>query len=175
MPITNLIDISVVEEQAEVIDLAYVKKYLVISTDSFDSLLNDLIKAARIEVEKLAQISIVEKTIKAEWSEAYEFVNLPNPKINSVISVKDGNDIDVYHTKKGIDKVRIIGDFPSGLKVEYTTGYGSSTPEDLKLAIVKKISEDFEHRTGTSLETNNLLPNNWRVTAINYRPTWLMF
>lgn len=175
MPITNLIDISVVEEQAEVIDLAYVKEYLVISTDSFDLLLNDLIKAARIEVEKLAQISIVEKTIKAEWSEAYEFVNLPNPKINSVISVKDGNDIDVYHTKKGIEKVRIIGNFPSGLKVEYTTGYGSSTPEDLKLAIVKKISEDFEYRTGTSLETNNLLPNNWRATAINYRPTWLMF
>lgn len=152
---------------------------MTIETDTHDVLLNDLIKSARTEVEKLGGISIVEKTIRAEWSEAYEYVRLPYPKIKDIDTVYDGNETELElsnsYSVRGQDKKTIFGDFPGGLVVTYTAGYGDSTPEDLKLAIAKKVSEDFEQRTGIALESNSLLHNNWRPTVLNYRPTWMMF
>jgi len=178
MGVTTLIDVSFSDEQSEVIDLDYLKRYMTIETDTHDVLLNDLIKSARTEVEKLGGISIVEKTIRAEWEQAYEYVRLPYPKIKSITSLKDGEstslDITNYNVR-GQDKKTIYGNFSTGLVVEYVAGYGDDTPEDLKLAIAKKVSEDFEQRTGIALESNSLLPNNWRPTVINYRPTWMMF
>lgn len=175
---TNLIDVSFSSEGSEVIDLAYVKDYAIISTDNFDTLLNDLIKSARIEVEKVAQISIITKTVRVEWSQVSDDCVLPYPKINSITSLVSGTTtltVNSDYTVKGQDKKTIYGTFSDGLVATYTAGYGDSTPEDLKRCIAKKVLEDFEQRTGYSANQSNLLPNNWRTVALSYRPTWLMF
>lgn len=179
MAITNLISVEREITGNEVVDAAFVKRYLSISTTTHDTLLGDLIISAREEIEKVACISIVEQTITAEWSQAYGEIKLPNPKILSITSVKDNldNDLVVNTNYKiiGQSKKTIIGDFPNGLVIEYTAGYGEDTPSDLKLAIAKHVTENFEIRTGISVDNQNinLLPNNWRNTAINYRPTWV--
>ena len=175
---TNLIDVSFSNEGSEVIDLTYVKTYAIISTDSFDTLLTDLIKSARMEVEKTAQISIVTKTVRAEWSEVSDNCILPYPKINSITSLVSGTTtliLDSDYKVKGQDKKTIYGTFSDGLVATYTAGYGSNTPEDLKRCIAKKVLEDFEQRTGISSNQSYLLPNNWQKVALSYRPTWLMF
>ncbi len=176
---TNLISVEREITGAEVVDVAFVKRFLSISTDVHNTLLNDLIISAREEIEQVAGISIVEQTITAEWTEAYGETKLPNPKILSIVSVKNGLSEDLTlntgYKVFGQSKKTIIGDFPKGLIVEYKAGYGSNTPNDLKLAIAKHVTENFEIRTGISIgnQSANLLPNNWRNTAINYRPTWI--
>jgi uncharacterized phiE125 gp8 family phage protein len=176
---TNLIDVSFSNEGNEVIDLTYVKSFASISTATHDVLLNNLIKSARIEIEKVAQISIVTKTVRAEWSEAYGAIKLPNPKILTITTVTDGDEVaqvlDTNYKVRGGEKKTIYGDFPNGLIATYTAGYGNDTPEDLKMCIAKHVLENFEQRTGIAAGQSSLLPNNWRVTALNYRPTWIMF
>lgn len=178
---TNLISVTETNVGAEVIDLTYVKLYCSISTSTHDTLLTSLIKSARTEIEKLAKISIVTRTLTAIWSEAYTYVDLPRPQINGITSVSTGDNIytvDNGYTIVESNPSRIYGDYPNGLKVVYTAGYGTDTPEDLKLAMAKKVLEDFEQRTGIKIQSNNnsvLLPNNWRPVVLNYRPGWMMF
>jgi len=179
MAITNLIEVVLSEDETEVIDIAYVKTYATIETDSFDTLLNSLIIAARQEIEKYSQVSIVERQITAEWSEAYDFVRLPYMPHGTIITVKDGDDtlltLDSDYKVKGTKQKIIYGNFTKGLKVNYHAGYGSDTPQALKLAMTKNVIENFEQRTGITISNNNasLLPNNWRKVALAYRPTWI--
>jgi uncharacterized phiE125 gp8 family phage protein len=176
---TNLIDTIRVKTGAEVVDTAFVKRYLSISTDTHDALLNDLIIAAREEIEKMSCLSLVLQTITAQWSAAYGDIRLPYPKIIDIISVKDNYDniltLNASYTVMGQDKKIISGGFANGLVLVYTAGYGVNTPTDLKLAIAKHVSENFEVRTGISLSGAGmkLLPNNWRTTAAIYRPLWI--
>jgi uncharacterized phiE125 gp8 family phage protein len=176
---TNLIDVIRVKTGAEVVDTAFVKRYLSISTDTHDALLNDLIIAAREEIEKASCLSLVLQTVTAEWSAAYGDTRLPYPKIIAITSAKDNDNniltLNTGYTLKGQDKKIITGDFQNGLVLVYTAGYGVNTPTDLKLAIAKHVSENFEVRTGISLSGAGmkLLPNNWRTTAAMYRPSWI--
>lgn len=176
---TNLIGVKELSVDTNLINLDYIKRYLSIDTDTHNILLEDLCKSATVEIEKFAGISIYAKTIRAEWLEAYEFVNLPKPIINEILTVKNGLDdtltIETDYKVRGDDKKRICGDFINGLVVTYTAGYGINCPSDLKLAIVKNIAENFEQRTGIVMNNSNLLPNNWRTIALTYRPSWLMF
>lgn len=179
MPATNLIEVVLSDEEAEVIDLNYVKRYATIETDVHNTLLSSLIISARQEVERFAQISIVSRQITAEWSEAYEFVRLPYAPHGSIITVKDGDNnlltLDSDYKVKGTKHKMIYGDFSNGLKVNYHAGYNSDTPDSLKLAMTKNVLENFELRTGINISNNNasLLPNNWRNVALLYRPTWV--
>jgi len=175
---TLLYDVTFSDEGSEVVDLAYVKSFSSITTTTHDTLLTNLIKSCRAEIEKIAGISIIERTIIAEWYSVNQEVKLPYPRINSIVDVSsDGITLieDTDFKVKGTDKKSIIGTFSNGLIVEYTAGYGADCPEDLKLCIAKCVLETFENRTSISVQNTYLLPNNWRSTAINYRPTWLMF
>lgn len=177
---TNLIDVTISNEGSEVIDLSYVKAYAQLTTTYQDTLLTTLIKSARKDIENYADISIVTKTIRAEWSEVSEYAILPKPKIGEVATMTTGNETSLIladYTFKGSDKKRVLGNFPDGLVLTYDAGYGTDTPEDLKMAICKKVLMDFEHRTGINIANSqaDLLPNSWEKTAINYRPTWKVF
>ncbi len=178
MPITNLIEVIKSEDEAEVIDIAYVKRYLGIETAVHDTLLNQLIIVARQEFEKASQVSVVERQITAIWSEAYTFVRLPYIPHGTIISVKNTADTvlvpDTDYKVQGSKEKRIYGDFASGLKVNYHVGYDAAeVPEDIKLAMTKNVVENFEMRTGISVKSTTLLPNNWRKVALRYRPTWI--
>jgi len=177
---TNLIDVSISDEGSEVVDLTYVKLYCQIDGSNHDALLMTLIKSARQDVEKYADISIVTKTIRAEWTSVSEYAILPKPRINDIDSVFDSQEnelfLDSAYQIRGQDKKRIIGDFSNGLVVTYGAGYGTDVPEDLKMSITKKVLMDFEARTGLSVSNSQslLLPNSWEKTAIAYRPTWMI-
>ena len=176
MPKTILYDVSISNEGNEVVELSFVKSFAGISTNTFDTLLTSLIKTARQEVEQYASISIVTKTIRAEWTETSQYVDLPYPLIGSITSVvSDGATLvlDTGYTVKGQDKKRIYGTFPKGLVVTYAAGYGVNLPEDLKLCITKNVAENFEQRSGFAFNQVALLPNNWRNVAMKYRPKWM--
>lgn len=178
MAITNLIEVIKSDEETEVVDAAYVKTYLGIETTVHDTLLGRLIISARQDFEKLSQISVVERQVTAIWSEAYTFVRLPYTPHGTIISVKNTEDtvliLDTDYKVQGSKEKRIYGDFINGLKVNYHAGYDvAEVPENIKLAITKKVVEDFEIRTGISAKNTTLLPNNWRKVAISYRPTWI--
>ena len=177
MPITNLIEVIKSEDEAEVIDIPYVKRYLGIETAVHDTLLTQLIIVARQEFEQASQVSVVSRQVTAIWSEAYTSVVLPLIPPGTIISVKDIDDtvlvLDSDYKVQGSKQKRIYGDFPNGLKVNYHAGYNSDTPEEIKLAMTKNVVENFEMRTGISSKNITLLPNNWRNVAINYRPTWI--
>ena len=127
---TNLIDVIRVKTGAEVVDTAFVKRYLSISTDTHDTLLNDLIIAAREEVEKASCLSLVLQTITAEWSAAYGDTRLPYPKIIAITSAKDNDDntltLNTGYTLKGQDKKIITGDF------DYTVGTKHRKAREIK-------------------------------------------
>jgi len=179
MPVTNLIEVICSDDEAEVIDLEYVKRYATIETDVHDDLLNTLIISAREELEKYTQVSIVSRKVTAEWSEAYGFVRLPYSPHGTIITVKDGEDIELVlnedYKVKGTKEKIIYGNFLKGLKVNYHAGYNSDTPDALKLAMTKNVIENFEQRLGINVSNNNatLLPNNWRKVALAYRPSWI--
>jgi hypothetical protein len=175
---TNLIDVSFSNEGEEVVSSSYVKNFAAITTTTFDDLISILIKTARIEIEKLSQLSIITKTVRAEWSCVNESISLPYPKIISIVSLESGTSIlveGINYKVKGLSNKTIYGNFTDGLVVNYTAGYGITVPEDLKMCIAKHVLENFEQRTGISVSQNYLLPNNWRKTALSYRPTWIMF
>lgn len=170
---TILIDVSLTEVGDEVIDLAYVKSFSSISTTIHDSLLTNLIKSCRAEIEKLAGISIIEKEIVAEYECINESALLPFSPIGDIISVEIDSIATNNYTLKGLKNKRLYGNFPNGAVVTYNAGFGANCPEDLKLCIAKFVLETFENRVGILSGSNNLLPNNWRSVALNYRPTWI--
>ena len=178
MPITNLIEVSFSDEEAEVIDIAYAKRFLSIETAVHDTLLNELIISGREEFEKASQMSVIKRQVTAIWSEAYTFARLPYMPHGTIISVKKADEtalvIDTDYTVQGLKEKRIYGNFPKGLIINYNAGYeANEVPELIKLAIVKNVTENFEIRTGISAKNTMLLPNNWRKVAIKYRPTWM--
>lgn len=178
MPVTNLIEVISSDEEAEVVDATYVKRYLGIETAVHDTLLDTLIVSAREEFEKASQVSVIKRQVTAIWSEAYTFVRLPLIPHGTIISVKNTADtvlvLDSNYTVQGTKEKRIYGDFSSGLKVNYDAGYeAADVPELIKLAITKNVVENFEIRTGISAKNTTLLPNNWRKVALKYRPTWM--
>jgi hypothetical protein len=83
---------------------------------------------------------------------------------------EDDNDLDYTLTKGENPKLKITRD--SEVVVVYDCG--ATVTEDIELAVIKIVAEDFEFRTGIILNQSELLPNNWRQTALKYRRTWLM-
>ena len=123
MPITNLIEVISSDEQAEVVDATYVKRYLGIETAVHDDLLGTLITSAREEFEKASQVSVIKRQVTAIWSEAYTFVRLPMMPHGTIISVKNTVDtalvLDTDYKVQGSKEKRIYGDFANGLKVKF--------------------------------------------------------
>lgn len=169
---TILNSVEVTETGEEPVSLALTKAYLGIASEVHDSLLSVLIISARKEVEAYTKKKFIECDITAYFESINEYTYLPFVPVLTVASVKDKDDADVtYELSKGSNpKLKLTS--ASEVIVEYTSGLGIE--EDLKLCIIKKVGEDFEFRTGITLETNSILPNNWMTTALKHRTTWLM-
>ena len=169
---TILNSVDVTETGTEPVTITLTKFYLGIASTVHDTLLTSLIKSARKEVEMYCKMKFVACNVTAYFESINEYTYLPYAPVNSVTSVKDKDDADVtYELSKGSNpKLKLTSS--SEVIVEYTSGL--VIEEDLKLCIIKKVGEDFEYRTGITLESNSILPNNWMSTALKYRTTWLM-
>jgi hypothetical protein len=169
---TILNSVEVTETGTEPVTLTLTKSYLGIASEVHDALLTTLITSARKEVEMYCKMKFIACNVKAYFESINEYTYLPYSPVNSIISVKDKDDTGVtYELSKGSNpKLKLTSS--SEVIVEYTSGL--AIEEDLRLCIIKKVGEDFEYRTGITLESNYILPNNWMATALKHRTTWLM-
>lgn len=169
---TILNSVEVTETGEEPVNLALTKAYLGIASEVHDALLSVLIISARKEVETYTKKKFIACTVTAYFESISEYTYLPLAPVLSVTSVNDKDDVGItYELSKGSNpKLKLTS--ASEVMVEYISG--ENIGEDLKLCVIKKVGEDFEFRTGITLETNSILPNNWMSTALKHRTTWLM-
>ena len=157
----------------ELISISEVKSYLGITTSVHDTLLGILLESGRQEVGLFIKQALVTTSVEVQFESVNEYFNLPIIPLQGSIAIVDMDDAQVSFALGGGNnpKVKITSLEP--IKVSYTAGYSSLT-DNLKMIVIKKVGEDFEYRTGITLTTSNLLPNNWRESAFKYRSTWLM-
>lgn len=155
---------------SEPVTLEELKLHLSIDFDDHDDLLNILLKSAREEVEIYTGLSLVDSDIKVRW-ESVTIAELPYGPVKSVTESASYN-------LEGLmgSFVSVNDNTGNALEIEYKTGY-TSVPTDLKLAIMKLATDNFEQRAGISFAGTNAftqMPNDWRKTAAKFsRKTWL--
>jgi hypothetical protein len=155
------------------VGLATVKTYLGIGSTIHDSLLTSLIESSTKLVEDYAKIAILNQEINANFDSINQDTRLPISFYKDIVSVKDENGLDViYQISKGSNPLLKLTSL-NFVEVVYSAGM-DTVPQDLIYCIIKSIGEDFEYRTSISLNSSNLLPNNWRQVALKYRSSWLM-
>lgn len=124
-----------------------------------------LIKETVDLAENEFNLTIIDKTVTATFSEYGHRVNLPFAPVKAITSVEvDDEEVDY----------ELVGDsllFESWgkgvLKVVYTTGF-TTLPEGLKLAVKKAVLSGFEDRQDTVLGGVGLIPNHSRVIFKRY-------
>jgi len=169
---TVLNSVSFTETGTEPVTVAKAKTYLGIASTVHDALIEDLIVSARKNFEQSTELKLVECVVMAYYDSISEYTYLPFVPCLELTSVQDADDNDLTYTlTKGENpKLKITSE--SEVVVVYDCG--ATLTEDIELAVIKIVAEDFEYRTGIILNQSELLPNNWRNTALKYRRTWLM-
>jgi uncharacterized phiE125 gp8 family phage protein len=158
----------------EPISLAEAKAWLLIDYDDQDSEIESLIKAARLKIEKRCGISIAMKQYAEKLSGFSDKIELSNPPVISVDSIKYLDADGAEQTVDVADYVLMqddyvpyifpasawptdIADRPDAVRITYTTGIDiedsppDEVPEDLKQAMRLMIGENFETRQGELL------------------------
>ena len=157
----------------EPVTLTEAKLYCKISGTGDDTLLTQIIKTAREQIETYTGRALAEKTLYTEYDSVKnaEFFNLPCWPIKSVSSVKTIDEVgmetsltlnsEYYLIGAPWTKIRVSGIYSTRnphLKVEFVAGYGATgcptLPSALKDAILKRILVLYIHR-GDEGVTNN--------------------
>lgn len=169
---TILNSVTCVESGSEPVTVAKAKTYLGIASTVHDTLLADLVISARKSFEQATELKLIASVVTAYYDSINEYAYLPFVPCLGITTVQDEDDTDLTYTlTKGENpKLKITRD--SEVVVVYDCG--ATVTEDIELAVIKIVAEDFEFRTGIILNQSELLPNNWRQTALKYRRTWLM-
>lgn len=169
---TILNSVSINETGTEPVTVSKAKTYLGIASTIHDNTLNDLIVAARKDFEKESEMKVIDSTVTAYFDSISEYTYLPYYPVSTVTSVQDEDDTDLTYTltKGDNPKLKITKD----AEVVVVYEVEANVTEDIELAIIKKVAEDFEYRTGIMTNPIHVLPNNWKATALNYRRTWVM-
>lgn len=119
------------------------------SLDEFsmdDTLIEELITAARESVEKWNEISIVTKGLRAVITNCAGGVFIPQGPVNAISSFKDKDGVDITdYVLNGIKFPQIQCPNKERMVIEYVAGY-TQVPKTLKVAILKQIAWDYEHR-----------------------------
>lgn len=157
----------------ELISISEVKSYLGISTSVHDALLSMLLESGRQEVGLFIKQALVTTNVEVQFESVNEYFNLPIIPLQGSITIVDMDNTTVSFSVGGGNNPKVKLTSLDPIKVTYTAGYATLT-DNLKMIVIKKVGEDFEYRTGISLNTSNLLPNNWRESALKYRSSWLM-
>lgn len=153
------------EPSIEPVTLVEAKLYCKVSGTGDDTLINSLIKTARLEIETYTGRSLTEKTYLAEYDKVLndQFFNLPCHPVKSVTSVKTIDELAVsttltlnseyYLIGAPFTQIRVAGIYSTRrphLLIEFVAGYGATgcpaLPEMLKNAVLKRILVHYEHR-----------------------------
>lgn len=118
---------SVDTNSAELISVADVKSHLGIDFVSHDDEIASLIPACRIAVEQKYSRSLISKDVSVFWINFFDDITLPYSPLaeipNLTVSNLDGEEINEsdysVHEVGGMSVFK--GDFPDGVKLNYTT------------------------------------------------------
>lgn len=163
-------EISVLTPPAvEPVTLVEAKGYMRVTSSSEDSLIDQLVTAARRRVEEATGYAIGEQTrrlVVDRWPSSGA-LPVPAPPLVSVETVKvaqadgtyatlvEGTDYDVVLGEPGAiclrGSVPVFGDRPNSVQVVFTCGFGAEgslpLPETLAVAIKSLALHMYDHRT----------------------------
>lgn len=153
----------------EPLTLADAKAYMNITSDSQDTLITELIKAARQAIEKATGLSLVPSTVVALIDNSGGDIELPlGPYVKELsIANVDGNAVTDF-TLRGLQFKTLYGPTTDYLVCTYKAGYTAAAfetypllPTDLLNAIKDQVSFLFENRG--ELGSNSYSPKAWRT------------
>ena len=175
----------------EPVSVAEAKLYCKVQDSADDTLWPILITSARRMLEKYTMTSFAEKTIHATWVEVpkQNYVELPYGPVISIDHIyridHEGTEEELvlnsdYYVMGDQDAIiKITSYWSSGMvhinsiRVEYKAGYGNTAteklPGDLKLAILKQVSTDYELRENIVQGVTTVLSNESKILAAPYR------
>jgi len=137
----------------EPITVADAKLFGRITTSADDTMIEEVfIPAARSNCEKYISQAIVEKTIEVTWDDpAVWYFQLPIAPVTEVTKVeviKDGEaeEVEFEQTGEGVVEIdQIWSTSTLSVRITYTTGL-DPIPADVKLAVLRQFSVNYEHR-----------------------------
>lgn len=170
-----VIDVTMTEDrppiQAEPVSLIETKKYLKVGYEEDDQLISLLIMEARQWVENRCGISIINKTVTS-LLHVLNRQELPyGPIQKTTIEVIDHNgDVVTSPVLDGLDNgfISLVG--YGQFQATYKTGY-SICPPELKIAIMAKVANSYEHRGDELEETNSYYAKLARQKSNMYKRT----
>lgn len=153
----------------EPIDVAEAKKWLLVDYDDQDEIIDSIIKAARMKIERRCGISISMKKYKLALPSFSGEIELPNPPVISVdrITYLDGEGVEKEIPQSDYELVpddyvptvipaskwpTDVTTRPNAVRIEFTTGIDiqnsppDDIPEDLKQAMRLVVGEMYENR-----------------------------
>lgn len=175
--------------------VANAKIHARVTTSDDDAFFTQLLKAAALEAQDFANISLITQTITATWDcfPSGREIWLPRPPLQSVTSVKyydssntqvtlssSSYQVDISTTPGAIvlndgESWPVTYNRASAVEVIYIAGYGadeSSVPEDIRLAIQALVTHWYDHRgvveTAPGL-TQIKTPKAFDYTMLKYR------
>lgn len=143
---------TTVEPVSEPITLSEAKNYLKVDFDDDNDLISSLITAARVRLEKYAGVAMTARTLQVV---AYvdEFLELPYAPINNITKVEYWDNEEWIEIT--VPQYNVLGTTYKKLymtafshmefRFTYTCGY-TTTPQTMKTALLKMVSDLYEYR-----------------------------
>ena len=160
----------IVHPAVEPVSTSQAKSFLRIDSSTEDSLIDDMIKTARIVAEQETGQSFVTQNWRISYNDSTpDCVPLPHGPVQSITSVKsiaeDGGVTTIAATAYHIDAggaTLVMESAPNGFRIEidYVAGYGSSAasvPIDIVQAILLHVAHLYEHRDSIMPPTFSML------------------
>ncbi len=115
--------------------------------DFDDSLLADLIKASREQIERISASTIVPKTLEAVINN-FKMIELPRGPIGTIVSLYDEDGVEIVaadYTIIGNDRKFLKSPTKCCMTITYEAGY-SDLPASLKIDIMRLAAYMYENR-----------------------------
>jgi uncharacterized phiE125 gp8 family phage protein len=115
--------------------------------DFDDTLIADLIKASREQIERISASTIVPKTLEAVINN-FRMIELPRGPIGDIVSLYDKDGVEITssnYTIVGTDRKFLKSPTQCELTITYEAGY-SDLPASLKIDIMRLAAYMYENR-----------------------------
>lgn len=179
----------------EPVSLTEAKIHLKQEEAADDTLITNLIKAARLKAENITKRQFIEATYESRFDRFPVEFRLPRPPLSSIVHIKyidtDGNEQTVDSGDYSVDLFQTIGrvvlksgkSWPSVdddinvVRIQWKAGYGTDStdvPEDIRSAILLTIGHLYEHREDVVVGASvNELPQGaldllWSYRIVNF-------
>lgn len=169
------------QPSVEPVTTAEFKTYVKVDFTDDDTLIGEILKAARRQAEQYTQRAFLSQVITLFWDRYQQEMSIPYPPNISIDKVElrfeDQTEVLTLNTDYfvlGLETKRIRIPTVSSrqsLEIEITAGYGTSAtdvPLDIKLAIMKIAANYYDNRVDFMSDAANLIPENSRSLLDQY-------